>query len=213
MASTSYNAPAPPVFSGENYAIWSVKMEAYLRAFDLWEVVEVGGDPSEQRQNPTIAQMKQYSEEVARRFKALSCIHSAVSDIIFTRIITCKSAKEAWDKLKEEFQGSVRTRQIQALNLWREFEILRMKEEEGLKDYTDKVIKVVNQLKLLGEDVPEKRVVNKILVSLPEKFEAKISSLEDSKDLSSFTVVELVNALHASEQRRAIRVVTVRVLY
>ncbi|EOY19734.1 Copia-like retrotransposable element, putative [Theobroma cacao] len=183
MASTSYNAPAPPVFSGENYAIWSVKMEAYLRAFDLWEVVEVGGDPPEQRQNLTIEQMKQYSEEVAKRFKALSCIHSTVSDIIFTSIMTCKSAKKAWDKLNEEFQGSVRIRQIQALNLWREFEILRMKEEEGLKDYTDKVIKVVNQLKLLGEDVPKK------------------------KDLSSFTVVELVNALHASEQRRAIRVV------
>lgn len=48
MASTNYNAPAPPVFSKENYAIWSVKMEAYLRAFDLWEVVEVGGDPPEQ---------------------------------------------------------------------------------------------------------------------------------------------------------------------
>lgn len=81
-----------------------------------------------------------------------------------------------------------------------------MKEEASLKDYIDKVMKVVNQLRLLGEVVPEKRVVNKILVSLPEKFKAKISSLEDSKDLSSFIVVELVNALQALKQRRAIQV-------
>ncbi|WRX29551.1 Integrase [Theobroma cacao] len=80
-----------------------------------------------------------------------------------------------------------------------------MKEDKTIKKYSDKIMKLVNQLRLLGEDLSERRIVNKVLVSLPEKFEAKISSLEDSKDLSQLTVAELVNALQAQEQRRSIR--------
>ena len=42
-------------------------------------------------------------------------------------------------------------------------------------------------------------------MSLPEKFEHKICSLEDSKDFSEMSFQELVNALQAVEQRQAYR--------
>lgn len=31
---------APPVFDGDNYQFWAVRMETYLEALDLWEAVE-----------------------------------------------------------------------------------------------------------------------------------------------------------------------------
>ena len=120
-------------------------MKAYLQAFDLWEMVETGRDPSPLRANPTVAQIKQHSKEVAKKFKALSAIHASVSEEIFTRIMACTSAKEAWDKLQEEFQGNARTRQIQVLNLRREFETLKMKDTEMVKEFTDRILKVVSQ--------------------------------------------------------------------
>jgi hypothetical protein len=80
-----------------------------------------------------------------------------------------------------------------------------MKESEAVKEFSDRLMKVVNQIRLLGDDLPDKRVVEKVLISLPEKFESKISSLEDSRDLSSISLAELVNALHAIEQRRLFR--------
>ena len=43
------------------------------------------------------------------------------------------------------------------------------------------------------------------MVTLPERFEAKISSLEDTWDLSTLTLIELVNALQAVEQRKAFK--------
>ena len=110
-----------------------------------------------------------------------------------------ETAKEAWDKLKEDFQGSERNKQMQIFNLRREFESLKMKESETIKDFFDKLIKVVNQIRLLGEELNDKRVVEKVLVSLPEKFELKISSLEDSRNLSQITLSELINALQATE--------------
>ena len=97
-----------PTFTGVNYGVWAVKMETYLKAFDLWEYVEKDKVPTPLNNNPTVAQMKFFNEERAKGFKALTGIHNAVSEEIFTRIMTCKTAKEAWDKLKAEFQGDER---------------------------------------------------------------------------------------------------------
>ncbi|RVX13551.1 hypothetical protein CK203_020932 [Vitis vinifera] len=48
-------------------------------------------------------------------------------------------------------------------------------------------------------------MVEKILVTVPERFEASITTLENTKDLSMITLVELLNALQAQEQRRVMR--------
>ena len=47
--------------------------------------------------------------------------------------------------------------------------------------------------------------MQKILVTLPEKFEATITLLENTKDLSNITLAELLNFLNAHEQRRMLR--------
>ncbi|XP_031258091.1 uncharacterized protein LOC116116139 [Pistacia vera] len=44
-----------------------------------------------------------------------------------------------------------------------------------------------------------------VLESLLERFETKISSLEDSEDLSEITLIKLVHVLQAQEQRRLLR--------
>jgi len=58
-----------------------------------------------------------------------------VSRIIFTRIMTFKSAKEIWDFLKERYAGNQRTQNMLVLNLVREFELQRMKFFETIKKY------------------------------------------------------------------------------
>ena len=44
--------------------------------------------------------------------------------------------------------------------------------------------------------------LKKILVTVPERFEASITTLENTKDLSMITLAELLNALQSQEQRR-----------
>jgi len=80
------------------------------------------------QEDPTVAQIRNYNDEVIGRAKAKTCIYSAVSDVVFTRIMSCETAKEAWNTLQEAFQGNERTRHMQVLNLIREFEMLRMKD-------------------------------------------------------------------------------------
>ncbi|KAL6323788.1 hypothetical protein AAG906_002256 [Vitis piasezkii] len=194
MASSNTSALSTPVFNGENYQVWAVKRKAYLRG-----LVQPLGN------NPTLNQIRAHEEEEAKAPRALSYIHAAVSEPIFTRIIARETPKEAWDKLKEMYLGSDRTRQMQILNLKRQFEVLRMKDNEFIKEYVDRLMEVVNKIRLLGEDLTDQRVVEKVLVSLPERFESKISSLEDSKDLTKISLAELVHAFQAQEQRRSMR--------
>jgi len=47
--------------------------------------------------------------------------------------------------------------------------------------------------------------VQKILVTIPKKYGSKILVLEESKDLSTITLGELINALQAREHRRIMR--------
>ena len=94
---------------------------------------------------------------------------------------------------------------MQILNLIREFETQKMKEIETIKAYSDKLLSMVNKVRLLGRDFSDDRIVQKILVSVLEKYKSKISSLEESKNLSSISLLELVNALQAQEQRRMMR--------
>lgn len=70
----SFTLPPPPVFAGENYNIWAVKMKTYLQAHDLWNVVLNDTEPPPLRANPTIAQIRQHNEDCAKKYKAMSCL-------------------------------------------------------------------------------------------------------------------------------------------
>jgi hypothetical protein len=119
--------------------------------------------------------------------------------------MSLKSAKDVWDYLKKEYAGDERIRGIQSLNLIREFELQRMKDSETIKEYSDKLLGIVNKVRLLGITFSDCRIVEKILVIVPERYEASITTLENTKDLSKITLAELINALQAQEQRRLMR--------
>ena len=116
-----------------------------------------------------------------------------------------ESVKNIWDYFKKEYQSNKRTKNMQVLNLIKEFEMLKMKETETIKDYSDKLLDVVNKVKLLGKDLSGEWIVQKILVTLSEKSESKISLLEEFKDLLSISLAVLVNALQAQKQRKMMR--------
>ena len=81
----------------------------------------------------------------------------------------------------------------------------KMKQTKNIKDYADKLLSIINKVRLLRKEFSDDRIVQKKLVTMPEQYESKISSLEESKDLTNISLGELVNALQAQEQRRLMR--------
>ena len=113
MTSSSYFVTTPLEFLGKYYANWAGKMRTYPKAYDPWKVVEIGKEPTPIPKNPILALIKYHSEENAKKYKALFAIQSCVQDEIYIRLMNYDTLKEAWDALKEEFQGNERTKKCQ----------------------------------------------------------------------------------------------------
>ena len=58
--------------------------------------------------------------------------------------MTCETPKQAWDKLKEEVEGSEGVKIVKLLTLKCEFEMFKMKESESIKYYSTMVMELVN---------------------------------------------------------------------
>ena len=86
---------------------------------------------------------------------------------------------------------------MKVLNLIRDFELKKMKESESVKEYSDRFLSIANKVRLLGSVLNDSRIVVKLLVTVSEKFEATITTLENTKDLSKISLTELLNALQA----------------
>lgn len=171
-----------------------------MEALDLWEAVEEDYEIQALTNNPTIAQIKTH-EKKTKISKAMASLFAAVSSTIFTRIMSLKSAKEICDYFKAEYRGDERIRGMQVLNLIRDFELLMMKELESIKEYSDRLLNIANRVRLLGSQFADSRIVEEILVTVPKRFEATITTLENTKDLSKITLAKLLNALQSQEQR------------
>ncbi|KAL6209674.1 hypothetical protein ACLB2K_020614 [Fragaria x ananassa] len=134
--------------------------------------------------------------------KALSKIQNVVTTENFPRITRDNTAKEAWEILEREFQGDSKARTIKLQSLRREFHNLKMRESECIQDYSSLVTEVVNQMRTLGEDLSDQKVVEKILISLTEKYDPIVGAIEESKDISSLSIEQLMGSLKSHEQRR-----------
>ena len=51
----------------------------------------------------------------------------------------------------------------------------------------------------LGETILKPKIVRKVLKSLPERFHAKITAIEKSKDIDKISLIELVGNLQTYE--------------
>ena len=60
---------------------------------------------------------------------------------------------------------------------------------------------VVNQLRQYGDDIENRRVIEKVLRSLPKKFEPIVVPIEEFKYLSQTQIDELTGSLIAHESR------------
>ena len=68
------------------------------------------------------------------------------------------------------------------------FEELKMSEDESFDSFYEKLNEVVIGKYNLGEKTNDSKIVRKILQSLPESFGAKVTAIEESKDLDDIKV-------------------------
>jgi hypothetical protein len=76
-----------------------------------------------------------------------------------------------------------------------------MKEDEDIASYFLRVDETVNAIKGLGEEFDESIIVQKVLRSLPMRFDPKISALDERAYLSTISMDEIHEIFAGYEMR------------
>ena len=70
-----------------------------------------------------------------------------------------------------------------------------MSDDESFDSFYERLNEILIAKLNLGEKIEDAKVVRKILRSLPKRFQAKFTSIEESKDLDEIKIQELVGSL------------------
>ncbi|KAI3708725.1 hypothetical protein L2E82_38127 [Cichorium intybus] len=203
MASTTNSTPHPqlPKLNGRNYYHWSIQMKVLFESQDLWDVVKEGYEEPEDLDEVTDEEESDLKEIKKRDRKALFMIYQAVDEVIFERISSSATSKEAWDMLYKTYRGEDKVKVVRLQTLRCEFDGIKMRDSETVEDFYNRVILLLNQLRLNGETIEDTRVVEKILRSLTRRFEYIVVAIEESKDLSTLSLESLLGTLQSHELR------------
>ena len=125
----------------------------------------------------------------------MNFLFSIVTNKEFRKISSTKTTKEAWTILQITYEGTKAVKDSKFQRLTTSFEEIKMEEDESFNEFYAKRKDIVNSAFNLGETIHESKIVRKVLRSLPKRFHAKITAIEESKDIDKIPLTELVGNL------------------
>ena len=107
------------------------------------------------------------------------------------KISSIGTVKEAWIILQTTYEGTKTVKDSKLQRLTTIYELF--------DEFYAKLKDIVNSAFNLRETIHESKIVRKVLKSLPERFHAKITAIEESKDIDKIPLTELVGNLQTYE--------------
>ena len=101
--------------------------------------------------------------------------------------------------LQTTYEGTKAVKDSKLQRLTTSFEEIKMEEDESFDEFYAKLKDIVYSAFNLGETIPEPKVVRNVLRSLLKIFYAKITAIEESKDIDKIPLMELVGNLQTYE--------------
>ncbi|XP_071708307.1 uncharacterized protein [Rutidosis leptorrhynchoides] len=189
-----------PHFDG-HYDHWSELMENLIRAKGLWHIIEQGVIEPKVGATLTEAQQKLLDTNRTKYYQVKHLLFQALDQEVFEQILDRRSSKIIWESMKAKFGGNSKVKKSLLNSLRREFEILAMKNEESVTEYFGRVMAVSNKMRSNGEDMPDSKIVEKILRTLTERFTYIVISIEEAQDTDNMSIDELQSSLVVHEQK------------
>ncbi|GJX70901.1 hypothetical protein Tco_0308072 [Tanacetum coccineum] len=129
-------------------------------------------------------------KKLAKNNKAKMVLYNALPKKEYERIFMCKMAKDIWKSLLITHQGNSQVNDNKIDYLVQQHEQFTILEEESIDSGFDRFNTIINSLKALDEGISSKNYVRKFLRALHPKWRAKVTTIEESKDLSSLALDE-----------------------
>ncbi|GKA61767.1 hypothetical protein Tco_0761286 [Tanacetum coccineum] len=113
----------------------------------------------------------------------------------YERVFMCKIAEEVWHTLIITDQGNSQVNNCNIDLLTQEYEKFSISHEETIDSSFTRFNAIVTSLKSLDPDYSSKNHVRKFLRALPLKWRAKVTAIEEAKDLATLPLDEVIRNL------------------
>ncbi|GJZ66971.1 DUF4219 domain-containing protein [Tanacetum coccineum] len=199
----------PPLFESDSFIYWKNKFETYVKSkdLDLWHVI-TNCDFQPIVQNPKTKldevipfekQTDDLKKRLAKNNEAKMVIYNALPRKEYERIFMCNTAKEIWKTLLITHQGNSQVKDNKIDLLVQQYEQFIISEDESIDSAFARFNTIITSLKALDECYSSKNYVRKFLRALHPKWRAKVTAIEESKDLTSLSLDELIGNLKVHE--------------
>ncbi|GJW14636.1 hypothetical protein Tco_0018769 [Tanacetum coccineum] len=200
----------PPLFESDGFIYWKNRFETYVKSkdLDLWHVITDGDFPPiqnnpETKKDEVVPFHKQNDDlkkKLAKNNEAKMVIYNALPRKEYERIFMCQTAKEIWDTLLITHQGNNQVKANKIDLLVQQYEQFTIPEEESIDNAFAKFNTIITSLKALDEGFSSKNCVRKFLRALHPKWRAKVTAIEESKNLTTLPLDELIGNLKVYEE-------------
>ncbi|KAK1403934.1 hypothetical protein POM88_003539 [Heracleum sosnowskyi] len=208
-----YETIRVPILRPVEYPIWKVKMTMFLEATDPEYLDRIYDGPhmptklspvvDGQEQKTVPKEKKDMTPEdissIAKDAKVRHLLHSALDNVMSNRVIGCKTAKEIWDALEVRCQGTGAIKKNRKTILTQEYEHFDSRTNETLTETYDRFCKLLNDLSLVDKEYELEESNLKFLLSLPEKWDLKTTTIRDNYELADTDLDEIYGLLKTHE--------------
>ncbi|GJX90833.1 retrovirus-related pol polyprotein from transposon TNT 1-94 [Tanacetum coccineum] len=199
----------PPLFESDSFIYWKNRFETYVKSkdLDLWHVI-TNGDFQPIEQNPEtkldeVIPFEKQSDDLKKRLaknnEAKMVIYNALPRKEYERIFMCNTAKEIWKTLLITHQGNSQVKDNKIDLLVQQYEQFVISEDESIDSAFARFNTIITSLKALDEGYSSKNYVRKFHRALHPKWRAKVTAIEELKDLTSLSLDELIGNLKVYE--------------
>ncbi|GJY09043.1 retrovirus-related pol polyprotein from transposon TNT 1-94 [Tanacetum coccineum] len=199
-----------PLFESDGFIYWKNRFETYVKSkdLDLWHVITDGDFPPiqnnpETKKDEVVPFHKQndnLKKKLAKNNEAKMVIYNALPRKEYERIFMCQTAKEIWDTLLITHQGNNQVKANKIDLLVQQYEQFMILEEESIDNAFAKFNTIIISLKALDEGFSGKNCVRKFLRALHLKWRAKVTTIKESKNLTTLPLDELIGNLKVYEE-------------
>ncbi|GJV70821.1 retrovirus-related pol polyprotein from transposon TNT 1-94 [Tanacetum coccineum] len=126
-------------------------------------------------------------------------IYNALPRKEYERIFMCNTGKEIWKTLLITHLSNSQVKDNKIDLLVQQYEQFVIFEDESINSAFDRFNTIIASLKALDEGYSSKNYVRKFLRALHPKWRAKVTAIEESKDLTSLSLDELIGNLKVHE--------------
>ncbi|GKB86188.1 hypothetical protein Tco_0958460 [Tanacetum coccineum] len=198
-----------PLLEAEGFCFWKTRFETYIKSkdIDFWQVIKNGDfvfmmdDPETKMELEIPYELLKDDEmkQLGKNNEANMTLYNALPRKEYERVFMCKTAKEIWHTLIITHQGNSQVKDCKIDFLTQQYEKFSILSEETINSSFTRFNAIVTSLKSLDRDYSSKNHVRKFLRALKLKWRAKVTAIEEAKDLATLPLYELISNLKVFE--------------